>query len=158
MNLRKKIIACTLIALAALGSSFLLSSETASAESYNNAIYNNCWDANGTYRVNTDIYGPYSDFSEVGGTDASGSATGDRGVRWACNGAARATLFFAQADEPYYPVGNLYVFNVNASVDPNSEQSPMAITGFGTTASKTSPEAATWLDTFVDWLKRIKIL
>lgn len=129
MNLRKKIIACTLIALAALGSSFLLSSETASAASYNNAIYNNCWDANGTYRVNTDTYGPYSDFSEVGGTDASGSATGDRGVRWACNGAARATLFFAQADEPYYPVGNLYVFNVNASVDPNSEQSPMAITG-----------------------------
>ena len=129
MNLRKKIIACTLIALAALGSSFLLSSETASAANYNNAIYNNCWDANGTYRVNTDTYGPYSDFSEVGGTDASGSATGDRGVRWACNGAARATLFFAQADEPYYPVGNLYVFNVNASVDPNSEQSPMAITG-----------------------------
>lgn len=30
--------------------------------------------------------------------------------------------------------------------------------GFGTTASKTSPEAATWLDTFVDWLKQIKIL
>ena len=58
MNLRKKIIACTLIALAALGSSFLLSSETASAASYNNAIYNNWWDANGTYRVNTDIYGP----------------------------------------------------------------------------------------------------
>ena len=129
MNLRKKIIACTLIALAALGSSFLLSSETASAASYNNAIYNNCWDANGTYRVNTDTYGPYSDFSEVGGTDASGSATGDRGVRWACNGAARATLFFAKAEKPYYPVGNLYVFNVNASVDPNSEQSPMAITG-----------------------------
>ena len=129
MNLRKKIIACTLISLAALGSSFLLSSETASAASYNNAIYNNCWDANGTYRVNTDTYGPYSDFSEVGGTDASGSATGDRGVRWACNGAARATLFFAKAEKPYYPVGNLYVFNVNASVDPNSEQSPMAITG-----------------------------
>lgn len=129
MNLRKKIIACALISLAALGSSFLLSSETASAASYNNAIYNNCWDANGKYRVNTDTYGPYSDFSEVGGTDASGSATGDRGVRWACNGAARATLFFAQAEKPYYPVGNLYVFNVNASVDPNSEQSPMAITG-----------------------------
>lgn len=129
MDLRKKIIACTLIALAALGSSFLLSSETASAASYNNAIYNNCWDAYGKYRVNTDTYGPYSDFSEVGGTDASGSATGDRGVRWACNGAARATLFFAQAEKPYYPVGNLYVFNVNASVDPNSEQSPMAITG-----------------------------
>ena len=129
MNLRKKTIACALISLAALGSSFLLSSETASAASYNNAIYNNCWDANGTYRVNTDTYGPYSDFSEVGGTDASGSATGDRGVRWACNGAARATLFFAKAEKPYYPVGNLYVFNVNASVDPNSEQSPMAITG-----------------------------
>lgn len=129
MNFRKKITACTLIALAALGSSFLLSSETASAASYNNAIYNNCWDAYGKYRVNTDTYGPYSDFSEVGGTDASGSDTGDRGVRWACNGDARATLFFAQAEEPYYPVGNLYVFNVNASVDPNSEQSPMAITG-----------------------------
>ena len=30
--------------------------------------------------------------------------------------------------------------------------------GFGTTANKTSPEAATWLDTFIDWLKQIKIL